>query len=187
MHARRVATAATVAWSGVLAWSYPYALLTAGIPVGSWIGCVFTPDRDYHERLTEEELNAIRRWGWLGHFTIWYLNPYGYRMEHRHWLSHAPVISTLGRLLYLLCPPAFCLLVDRSRKGRRVSILEQLHTLKVTILWLGIVAFFWFSITWPDEWPMLLPPLGVWLAGIFVGWLLQDLVHLHDDNWSWRR
>jgi hypothetical protein len=59
--------------------------------------------------------------------------------------------------------------------------------LKVSAIWLGIVIFFWFSITWPDSWPMLFPPLSVWLAGICIGWLVQDLVHLHDDNWSWRR
>jgi hypothetical protein len=69
IRARRVAAVATMAWIGVFAWSPSNAVFGVGLPVGSWIGCIFTSDRDFHERLTEEELNAIRRWGILNNST----------------------------------------------------------------------------------------------------------------------
>ena len=81
--------------------------LTADIGAGvaATVGCAsgiaLSPDLDMAQEITESERLVIRRlWvaGWL--WTLLFL-PYGWLIPHRHPLSHAPFIGTLGRLLYL--------------------------------------------------------------------------------------
>lgn len=69
---------------------------------GCLAGLLLTPDLDVDEGARSHSLvreNAGRlagaawRLAWL---------PYARLMPHRHWLSHAPVIGTLGRVGYLL-------------------------------------------------------------------------------------
>ena len=76
-------------------------LAAAGCGVG---GIVLSPDLDMAQEITESERLVIRRLGplgWLWTLLFW---PYGILVPHRDWKSHAPIIGTLGRLLYLALP-----------------------------------------------------------------------------------
>jgi len=69
--------------------------------VGCASGIALSPDLDMAQEITESERLVIRRlWvvGWL--WTMFFL-PYGWLIPHRHPLSHAPLIGTIGRLFYL--------------------------------------------------------------------------------------
>lgn len=53
-------------------------------------GFMFGPDLDIHSK-------QYRRWGWLR----WLWIPYQSLVPHRSWVSHGPIIGTVGRVLYL--------------------------------------------------------------------------------------
>ena len=111
----------TLAWVALLVTPAASAWL-AGAPVteydvllgaAAFLACKFSvkngPDLDL-VGVTISEKEAVRVWGRvLG--TLWFMVwlPYARLIPHRHWMSHAPVIGTLGRLLWLLWLPAFVL------------------------------------------------------------------------------
>lgn len=72
------------------------------------VGLVVTPDLDVRYRNTYSETIMRHTAGRLaGGFWDWIWLPYAYLIpRHRHWLSHAPIIGTALRLLYLLAIPA---------------------------------------------------------------------------------
>ncbi|MFH1634590.1 MAG: DUF2227 family putative metal-binding protein [Chloroflexota bacterium] len=79
---------------------------------GAAIGCgmlgqVLSPDLDQQD-LTRSDWIVLRRLGPLGGLWIAAWFPYAFLVPHRHWASHAPVIGTVIRLLYLLILPALC-------------------------------------------------------------------------------
>jgi len=105
----RVSTLAIAPLAGTVA-GYAASLLgqQTGTPDGARagvaciLGVLFTlavnPDLGLLESSFKSKLRNKRRlflW-WL----LWY--PYSTSLPHRHYLSHAPIIGTLGRLLYLL-------------------------------------------------------------------------------------
>lgn len=70
---------------------------------GTSVGLIVTPDLDLAENGMISH-GMIRKYGgaileglWYG---VWY--PYGKLISHRSWVSHAPIISTVIRVLYLL-------------------------------------------------------------------------------------
>lgn len=75
--------------------------------LGSLSGVILSPDLD-QDGLTISEMSIIRRIPVLGWAFYLYWFPYAKLIKHRHWTSHAPVIGTIGRLLYLA--PLFFLL-----------------------------------------------------------------------------
>ena len=164
-------------------WLQLVGLVALGTALGGWLGYMVTPDRDFHHLHTVEEYRAIRRWGPLGHAWVWWWNGWAYRMEHRHWLSHGPFVSTAGRLVYLLCPPVFCVVVDLLGAGRRVTWTQHLRTLLIYVIWAGVVI----GLTQVE--PLVEVVIAnsriflAVLAGVYVGWLVQDLFHLHLDGW----
>lgn len=74
----------------------------------SFSGCIFglflTPDLDQptitwvESQLLKSKYRLVRI---LGHLFIAYWLPYAHRIPHRHLISHAPIIGTLVRLLYI--------------------------------------------------------------------------------------
>ena len=68
--------------------------------VGAVAGFAISPDLDLEGR-TEDEARIWRISPVLGFLwqTYWY--PYALLIPHRHWLSHAPGIGTLIRMLYV--------------------------------------------------------------------------------------
>lgn len=76
-------------------------ILAAG---GCIAGVLLSPDLD-QVGITEAEAIVYRTAGKaLGDLWRIYWLPYAVLIRHRHWLSHAPLIGTLGRLGYLLAP-----------------------------------------------------------------------------------
>lgn len=63
-------------------------------------GVLLSPDLDQDGKTkTETLMERVPLLGTLW-FMFWY--PYARAIKHRHWSSHAPIIGTLGRLLYML-------------------------------------------------------------------------------------
>lgn len=69
-----------------IGWTLPEATVFA---LGAASGIILSPDLDVVERRRPTPWNLY-----------WY--PYGWLFEHRHPLTHAPVVSTLLRLAYLM-------------------------------------------------------------------------------------
>ena len=67
--------------------------------LGAMSGIILSPDLDVRRRTYAENVFGRLWWLWA---LIWW--PYAYRIRHRHWLSHGPIVGTLGRLAYLLVP-----------------------------------------------------------------------------------
>lgn len=71
-------------------------LVAIGVGAGCVFGVVLSPDLDINHSTYGENLlpgcigGMWKAWWWL----------YGLVIPHRHWLSHAPIIGTLVRILY---------------------------------------------------------------------------------------
>jgi uncharacterized metal-binding protein len=113
MPSGKIHAAATVIAAGVVS---PLLALVARQPVehaaafaaGCMVGLVVTPDLDVRHRDTHSE-TIIRRTGGCFPGALWNLFwlPYAYLVPcHRHWLSHAPLLGTALRVIYLLLVPA---------------------------------------------------------------------------------
>lgn len=80
----------------------PVAVLTANlvpaalVAVGCLSGIPLSPDLDHHNRTYAERLPVI------GKLWEWFWLPYEKLMPHRSYLSHAPILGTLLRQLYLI-------------------------------------------------------------------------------------
>jgi len=76
---------------GVIFWKLPLFAVSGGMAMGTLIH----PDWDYAEaRGVLAELGPIK----------YLVKPYGLLIPHRHWLSHLPVVGTIGRVLYIMFP-----------------------------------------------------------------------------------
>lgn len=76
--------------------------LSAGVGCGI-VGQLISPDLDQIS-ITRSESTAMRWFKIFGVVWMAYWLLYGWLIPHRHWLSHAPIIGTAGRLVYLLLP-----------------------------------------------------------------------------------
>ncbi len=99
----------TIAAAGIYYASAHYGSEPAGgiaAAAGCLAGILLTPDLDL-DRPTRSHY-VVRRGLGRGPYLLWraFWSPYGWAIEHRSWLSHAPVISTIFRLLYVLSIPA---------------------------------------------------------------------------------
>lgn len=71
-------------------------LVAIGVGAGCVFGIVMSPDLDINHSTYGENLlpgcvgSVWKSWWWL----------YGFVLPHRHWLSHAPIIGTLVRIVY---------------------------------------------------------------------------------------
>ena len=70
-------------------------LASVAISVGCLAGIPLSPDLDLHVRTVAESLPIVGR-VWQ---VIWF--PYERAIPHRSWLSHFPIVGTIGRLAYL--------------------------------------------------------------------------------------
>lgn len=68
---------------------------------GAFTGLIVEPDLDQDYQAAP--LGTIRQTGGDGMARVWqlYWTPYARLIPHRSWLSHAPIIGTVGRILYL--------------------------------------------------------------------------------------
>lgn len=86
-----LAAAGIIASVGLVLWKMPLFAVSAGTAMGTLIH----PDWDYAEaRGVVAELGPLK----------YLIKPYGLLVPHRHWISHLPVVGTIGRLLYIMLP-----------------------------------------------------------------------------------
>lgn len=123
--------------------------------VGALCGCLsgipLTPDLD-QITISKSEWSIVRYlpivgWVWLG---LWDL--YARAVPHRSWLSHAPVIGTLGRLVYL-----------------------------IIIGGLLSSAYYGFTDRWLNFLPLWAFAQSRWFIGWVVGLMISDVMHLLGD------
>jgi uncharacterized metal-binding protein len=160
MSSGKVHALATVAAAGI---ATPALALLAGQPVttaaafaaGCLAGLVVTPDLDVRYRDTHAE-TVVRRSGGCVAGALWNLLwlPYAYLIpRHRHWSSHAPVIGTALRLVYL--------------------------ALILALFWWGLGALLRGILTLPDLPRLALTPATWWALG---GLALADALHWGMDR-----
>lgn len=70
-------------------------LASVAVSVGCLAGIPLSPDLDLHVRTVAESLPIVGRVWQL----VWF--PYERVIPHRSWLSHFPIVGTIGRLAYL--------------------------------------------------------------------------------------
>lgn len=68
--------------------------------VGCLAGVLLTPDLD-QESINYVEWMLIRVTLGLGYLWLAFWGPYSTLLRHRSWVSHGPLIGTLGRILYI--------------------------------------------------------------------------------------
>jgi len=136
----RLAWAALLLTPPVEAWLSGAPVTEYGVLLGAmgFFACKFSgkngPDLDLIG-VTISEREAERVWGRvLG--TLWFMIwlPYARLIPHRHWLSHAPVIGTLGRLVWLLWLPVF--VAAAYGHGQAIVDWAQTGTAATFVFWL---------------------------------------------------
>lgn len=81
----------------------PTPAAAAGIIAGYTLGRWIDPDLDQFG-ITSAEWRAVRELRFLGVLIAMYFMPYAYLVPHRSFISHAPVIGTAIRLVYMAAP-----------------------------------------------------------------------------------
>ena len=143
-----------------LGWG-PVAAAIAGLVAGY----VVTPDIDMSESTVEERrVRHVPIIGWLvGPVwrALWW--PYAWVLPHRSKLSHAPLISTLGRMVYV------------------AGIVTMVRLLVAVIVGQGVTYGHLLTVIWSYSLSNLVTLLWPWslgsLAALYVGWAAQDVVH----------
>lgn len=87
----------TATFTSISAWN-EWAIYAA---IGAFSGLVVEPDLDQDAQAAP--LSTMRQTGGDGLAILWqlYWSPYARLIPHRSFWSHAPVVGTLGRILYL--------------------------------------------------------------------------------------
>lgn len=102
-HAR--ASAALAATGGIVVTAITGDLKAgASFACGCALGVMMTPDLD-QEGIGKGEWKLIQASLGVGFLWVWLWYPYARAIKHRSFLSHAPLVGTAGRLIYLLCLP----------------------------------------------------------------------------------
>jgi uncharacterized metal-binding protein len=146
----------TAASAGIIAYGlssgYPNAEIAA-IAGGCLIGIIVTPDLDVRGEIRANRI-VDRQFGWMIGYS-WRLAwlPYSRLIpRHRHFLSHAPIVSTLFRVAYIF------------------------------IWALAIAGLLGFSLAaWP-AWLGSLPDNPGWLGLMIGGLMVSDVLHWLADS-----
>ncbi len=90
--------------------------------IGCYTGIVLSPDLDL-KQITRSERIIMNKSRLLGFLFRMYWQPYGNSIPHRHAISHMPVISTIGRIIYALSFP-FILSIILGMTDQFVAVLS---------------------------------------------------------------
>ena len=86
-----LALSALLATAGLVTFRSPFISMAVGAAAGVFVH----PDWDYAEiRGVVADLGPLK----------YLVKPYGWAVPHRHWFSHAPLVGTAGRLVYIFLP-----------------------------------------------------------------------------------
>lgn len=127
-----------------------------GLMLGGVLGALIDPDvRDMHNITTRGE----RRWNRvpiIGRLLAYFFEVYWYppsrAIVHRSFLSHLPPVSTLFAIAWQFLPPLFALWAFSGLSTQ-----------------MGFTAF--LEALWRP-----------WMAATFLGWVVQDTIHLAQDG-----
>lgn len=129
--------------------------------VGSLFQILVSPDQDVDEGNISDYY--IRKFFFVDYLWANMWRPYRLAFRHRSILSHGPIIGTVIRLVYMLCP--FIAVVLKDQDTTRLELF--IRAIVSQILALPFITLVWFF--WP------------YLPYFFVGMVLGDLLHLIFD------
>ena len=85
-------------------WHSADVTLAVAAGVGCWLGIYLSPDLDICG-MTRSENQVARHFGRVVGILFWlFWYPYGRLIRHRSFWSHAPLVGTAGRLVYMAVP-----------------------------------------------------------------------------------
>lgn len=102
-HARATTILTPIVGTAVAYFTQNLALGTLAA-IGCYTGVVLSPDLDL-KQITRSERIIMNKSRLLGFLFRAYWQPYGNSVPHRHIVSHMPIISTIGRIIYALAFP----------------------------------------------------------------------------------
>lgn len=132
------------------AWKEPQLMISA---VGCLFGVLFSPDLD-QDGVTLSEGMLLRRSLIIGVPWFLYWWPYAKLIPHRHWLSHFPVVGTLGRLLYFA--PVLWLFWHFGLRGHLPEPVVQM------LPWLVLGLAVSDALHWLLDRPLVMPGRQTW-------------------------
>ncbi|MBA3532075.1 MAG: DUF2227 family putative metal-binding protein [Ardenticatenales bacterium] len=152
----------------------PTALLIGlGGTIGCWLTLVMNPDLDI-DHLTRGEQEMLHRIGPLGWLWVGFWMPYALRFPHRSPWTHLPILSTLGRLLYMAVPilPVVIFSAPLRRVAGQMRFWKGLliHDLFTILLWLILYSATLTEIPW------------LFMGGLLAGLIVGDVVHWMRDG-----
>lgn len=105
-------TIPTLAVTLVYTKDFATSVLVAG---GCLSGILLTPDLD-QEGISSSEWVLVKKTKGVGFLWLMLWYPYALLIPHRAFLSHFPIVGTVGRLLYLsIVPVAILLYLDKAQ------------------------------------------------------------------------
>lgn len=141
---------------------------SAVLAVGCLAGTVLTPDLDL-DGFTEADGIIRRGAGYLPMAywrTLW--RPYRIAVKHRSFWSHTPVLSTIVRLLYLVCPLIVSFIKDQDSSG------------DVAVIGLSLIAQLFAVPFWGLVWLVYMYPVeALWFV---CGLAVSDFAHWVFDQ-----
>lgn len=137
----------------------------------SVVGSVVSPDLDVDAgNISDMRMRKFR----LGILWSVFWSPYRLRIKHRSVLSHAPIVGTLIRILYVLFPPIMLFLGDQKQSVVDTSLRSFVSLLlSVVTIWF-FIAFFVYLITLPTI------VLHLFLF-VVLGLIISDTLHFIAD------
>ena len=143
------------------------------IPIGSLLGLFLTPDLDQDSTVMSHNYTN-RFFGRLIGFWWYHLwHSYSISFKHRSPLSHAPIISTLVRLTFLIFPPIIILFRNqRSIRSSKLLYHSLISLVAVLPLWTAALFIYTIGIN-------INPVIFIYLI---IGLIASDTLHYLMDR-----
>lgn len=135
VHATTTIVLATISLP-ILVWiAVKTGILVVFMIPGILLGILITPDLDIDNRIVSHRY--MRNWLGrpIGYLWYYFWHSYSISFKHRSVWSHAPVISTLVRLTFILFPPIIVILRDQRMSSVKLIAYLLLSTLMAVPLW----------------------------------------------------
>lgn len=161
-----IVSAPIIAWSAV-----NIGLETFLVLPGILLGVLITPDFDIDNRVVSHGYMDHAFGKLLGYGWYYFWHSYSISFKHRSALSHAPVISTLIRLTFMVFPPIILLFRNQQTGLLELVFYLIISTLLAVPLW-GMLYLLIF----------VLQINIIFFAFLALGLVCADLLHFILDN-----
>lgn len=159
-----ILSGAVVGTMAALDFSTAEITLTAG---GVLLGILMSPDWDVDNgNVSDLYIRQATGRASAGIFSIW-KRPYSLALEHRSFVSHFPIISTVVRIAYVFFPLLILLFRNQNTSGFVLTFYALIAQILSLALWYPA----WF----------LLPYANPYGAYVFAGLVLSDTLHFLMD------